>query len=91
MSEIAPVAEAPLCITTRIPLKFKRRPGRKTILEDIEISGGNNPANAIDACINAPLAAGTSRSVLLGATIEFWRGEEWHWDLSTGEVDSDFN
>ena len=60
MNEMAPTAEAPLCITTRIPLKLKRRPGRKTILEDLELAGRNKPDNAIG--INTPLLQGLARA-----------------------------
>jgi hypothetical protein len=62
MSEMNPMAEAPLRITTRIPLKLKRRPGRKTILEDLELAGGNKPDNAIGTSINAPLLQGLARA-----------------------------
>jgi len=62
MSEMTPMAEAPLRITTRIPLKLKRRPGRKTILEDLELAEGNKPDNAIGTSINAPLLQGLARA-----------------------------
>jgi hypothetical protein len=62
MSEMNPMAEAPLRITTRIPLKLKRRSGRKTILEDLELAGGNKPDNAIGTSINAPLLQGLARA-----------------------------
>jgi hypothetical protein len=62
MSEMTPTAEAPLRITTRISLKLKRRPGRKTILEDLELAGGNKPDNAIGTSINAPLLQGLTRA-----------------------------
>jgi hypothetical protein len=62
MNEMAPTAEAPLCITTRIPLKLKRRPGRKTIVEDLEFAGGSTPDNAVDSCINIPLLQGLARA-----------------------------
>jgi hypothetical protein len=62
MSEMTPTAEAPLRITTRISLKLKRRPSRKTILEDLELSGGNKPDNAIGTSINAPLLQGLARA-----------------------------
>ena len=61
MSEMAPMAEAPLRITTRIPLKLKRRLGRKTILENRELNDGNSE-NAIDSGINAPLLQGLARA-----------------------------
>ena len=62
MSEMTPMAEAPLRITTRIPLKLKRRPGRKTILEDLEFAGENTPDNVISTSINAPLLQGLARA-----------------------------
>ena len=62
MSEMNPMAEAPLRITTRIPLKLKRRAGRKTILEDVEFAGGSTPDNAVDSCINIPLLQGLARA-----------------------------
>ena len=62
MSEMTPTAEAPLRITTRISLKLKRRPGRKTILEDLELAGGNKPDNAIGTSINVPLLQGLARA-----------------------------
>ncbi len=62
MSEMTPMAEAPLRITTRIPLKLKRRPGRKTILEDLEFAGENTPDNVIGTSINAPLLQGLARA-----------------------------
>jgi hypothetical protein len=62
MSEKTPTAGAPLRITTRIALKLKRRPGRKTILEDLELAGGNKPDNAIGTSINAPLLQGLARA-----------------------------
>jgi len=62
MSDMAPTAEARLRITTRIPLKLKRRSGRKTILEDLELAGGNKPDNAIGTSINAPLLQGLARA-----------------------------
>jgi hypothetical protein len=62
MSEMNPMVEAHLRITTRIPLKLKRRPGRKTILEDLELAGGNKPDNAIGTSINAPLLQGLARA-----------------------------
>jgi hypothetical protein len=62
MSEMNPMAEAPLRITTRISLKLNRRPGRKTILEDLELAGGNKPDNAIGTSINAPLLQGLARA-----------------------------
>jgi hypothetical protein len=62
MSEKTPTAEASLRITTRIALKLKRRPGRKTILEDLELAGGNKPDNAIGTSINAPLLQGLARA-----------------------------
>ncbi len=62
MSKMTPTAEAPLRITTRIALKLKRRSGRKTILEDLELAGGNKPDNAIGTSINAPLLQGLARA-----------------------------
>ena len=62
MSEKTPTAEASLRITTRIALKLKRRPGRKTILEDLELAGGNKPDNAIGTSINAPVLQGLARA-----------------------------
>ena len=62
MSEMTPTAEAPLRITTRIPLKLKRRPGRKTILEDLEFAEVSAPDNAVDSCINVPLLQGLARA-----------------------------
>jgi hypothetical protein len=62
MSELNSTAEAPLRITTRIALKLKRRPGRKTILEDLELAGGNKPDNAIGTSINVPLLQGLARA-----------------------------
>lgn len=62
MSEMTPIAEAPLRITTRIPLKLKRRPGQKTILEDLEFAGENTPDNIIGTSINAPLLQGLARA-----------------------------
>jgi hypothetical protein len=62
MSEMNPMVEAHLRITTRIPLKLKRRPGRKTILEDLELAGGNKPDNAIGISINTPLLQGLARA-----------------------------
>ncbi len=62
MNEMTPTADATLRITTRIPLKLKRRPGRKTILEDVEFAGGSTPDNAVDSCINIPLLQGLARA-----------------------------
>ena len=62
MSEMTHTAEAPLRITTRISLKLKRRPGRKTTLEDLEFAGGSTPDNAVDSCINVPLLQGLARA-----------------------------
>ncbi len=76
MSEMTPTAEAPLRITTRISLKLKRRPGRKTTLEDLEFAGGSTPDNAVDSCINIPLLQGLARAFY------------WQRLLDTGEVKS---
>lgn len=76
MSEITPTAEAPLRITTRISLKLKRRPGRKTILENLEFAEGSAPDNAVDSCINVPLLQGLARAFY------------WQRLLDTGEVKS---
>ncbi len=54
--------EAPLRITTRIPLKLKRRPGQKTIQENLELAGGSTHDDAIDSSINAPLLQGLARA-----------------------------
>lgn len=62
MNEIAPTAEAPLRITTRISLKLKRRPGRKTILEDLEFAEGSAPDNAVVPSINISLLQGLARA-----------------------------
>ena len=63
MNEITPMAkEAPLRITTRIPLKLKRRPGRKTVLDDLEFAGRSTPDNAVDSRINIPLLQGLARA-----------------------------
>ncbi len=62
MSEMTPKAEAPLRITTRISLKLKRRPGRKTVLDELEFAGGRTPDNAVDPCINIPLLQGLARA-----------------------------
>jgi hypothetical protein len=62
MSEMTHTAEAPLRITTRISLKLKRRPGRKTTLEDLEFAGGSTPDNAVDFSINIPLLQGLARA-----------------------------
>jgi hypothetical protein len=62
MSEMNPMAEAPLRITTRIPLKLKRRPGRKTVLEDLALADGNTPDAAIGTSINTPLLQGLARA-----------------------------
>jgi hypothetical protein len=62
MSEMTPTAEAPLRITTRISLKLKRRPGRKTVLDELEFAGGSTPYNAVDSCINIPLLQGLARA-----------------------------
>ncbi len=76
MSEITPTAEAPLRITTRISLKLKRRPGRKTILENLEFAEGSAPDKAVDSCINVPLLQGLARAFY------------WQRLLDTGEVKS---
>ena len=76
MSEMTPTAEAPLRITTRISLKLKRRPGRKTTLEDLEFAGGSTPDNAVDFSINIPLLQGLARAFY------------WQRLLDTGEVKS---
>ena len=55
MSEMTPTAEAPLRITTRISLKLKRRPGRETIVEDLELTGGNIQGDTVNSGINVPL------------------------------------
>lgn len=63
MNEITPMAkEAPLRITTRIPLKLKRRPGQKTIQENLELAGGSTHDDAIDSSINIPLLEGLARA-----------------------------
>ncbi len=61
MSEMTSMAEAPLRITTRIPLKLKRRPGRKNIVEDLELDDGNS-RNTIGPGINVPLLQGLARA-----------------------------
>ncbi len=62
MSEITPTAEAPLRITTRISLKLKRRPGRETIVEDLELTGGNIQGDTVNSGINVPLLQGLARA-----------------------------
>ena len=62
MSEMTHTAEAPLRITTRISLKLKRRPGRKTIVEDLELTGGNIQGDTVNSGINVPLLQGLARA-----------------------------
>jgi hypothetical protein len=62
MSEMTPTAEAPLRITTRISLKLKRRPGRETIVEDLELTGGNIQGDTVNSGINVPLLQGLARA-----------------------------
>lgn len=62
MSEMTSMAEAPLRITTRVALKLKRRPGRKTIVKDLELAGSISHDNAIVTSINAPLLQGLARA-----------------------------
>ena len=63
MNEITPMAkEVPLRITTRIPLKLKRRPGQKTIQENLELAGGSTHDDAIESSINIPLLEGLARA-----------------------------
>lgn len=62
MSEMTSMAEAPLRITTRVALKLKRRPGRKTILEDLELTGGNIQGDTVNSGINVPLLQGLARA-----------------------------
>lgn len=62
MSEMISMAEAPLRITTRVALKLKRRPGRKTIVEDLELTGGNIQGDTVNSGINVPLLQGLARA-----------------------------
>ena len=62
MSEMTHTAEAPLRITTRISLKLKRRPGRETIVEDLELTGGNIQGDTVNSGINVPLLQGLARA-----------------------------
>ena len=72
MNEITPMAkEAPLRITTRIPLKLKRRPGQKTIQENLELAGGSTHDDAIDSSINIPLLEGLARAFYWQRLLDF--------------------
>ena len=62
MSEMTHTGEAPLRITTRISLKLKRRPGRETIVEDLELTGGNIQGDTVNSGINVPLLQGLARA-----------------------------
>ena len=62
MSEMTHTAEAPLRITTRISLKLKRRPGRETIVEDLELTGGNIQGDTVNPGTNVPLLQGLARA-----------------------------
>lgn len=65
MSEINPtgtLAGATFRITTQVPLKLKRRPGLKTILEAPEFCDGNMSSKAVGTGINVPLVQGLARA-----------------------------
>lgn len=76
MSEMTRTAKAHLRITTHISLKLKRRPGRRTITEELEFANGSTPDNTVDFCINAPLLQGLARAFY------------WQRLLDTGEIKS---
>lgn len=79
MSEMNPtrtLAEATFRITTQIPLKLKRRSGRKTILQAPDVCDGDMSGKVVGAGLNAPLLQGLSRAFY------------WQRLLDAGEVSS---